>query len=329
MTLQNDAQEMTRSMIITQPGTSFWMPIRASEWASEVDWVFHFIFWVSFVFFALIVGLMVLFVIRYRRRIDVQVQPTPSYNLALELTWSVIPLALVITIFYFGFRGFMKITVMPLNAYEIHVTGRKWKWLFSYPNGLVDENLHLPVDRNVLLVITSEDVIHSLFIPAFRLKRDAVPGRYAKVTFRPVLTGKFDLLCAEYCGRGHSQMYTKAIVHPPGEFEKWLEDASNLLATIPAHEAGERLYKTRGCAQCHSVDGRAGIGPTFKGLFGSKPVLKDGSQILADENYIRESIIDPQAKIVAGFQPVMSTYKGLLTDQDITNLIAYIKTLKD
>lgn len=311
------------------PSDSFWMPVRASSAAGEVDWLFYFIFYISLFFFALIVGLMIWFTLRYRRRRQGEKgEPTPAHNTALELVWSGIPLLLVIGIFFVGFRGYMRMVVSPDSSYEIQVTGMKWKWLFTYPNGHVDENLHVPVETPVRLVMTSPDVIHSLYIPAFRLKKDVVPGRYNKMWFRAVRPGEYVMFCAEYCGTSHSDMLARVVVHPPGEFEKWLEEAANVLKKLPPAEAGAKLAMTRGCLQCHSADGKAGIGPTFQGLFGHAQPLTNGQTVVVDENYIRESILEPQAKVAAGYDPVMPSYQGRLKDPEIAAIIEYIKTLK-
>ncbi len=223
----------------------------------------------------------------------------------------------------------MNLRTPPEGAYEIQVTGQRWSWQFAYQNGYVDGDLHVPADVPVRLVMSSQDVIHSLFVPAFRLKMDAVPGRYTEAWFQADLPGEYPLLCAEYCGTGHSTMTATAIVHPPGEFEKWLEKASSFHELMSPAEAGRLLYRRRGCFQCHSVDGTANIGPTFKRLFGRKQALRDGSVLAVDENYVRESILEPQEKIVAGFEPVMPTYKGRLKDRDVTAIIEYIKTLRE
>ncbi len=308
------------------PEPTFWMPVQAANTAGNVDTVFYFILWIALVFFALIVGLSLLFVLRYRRRAGRDAEASASHNLPLEITWTVIPLVLVAVIFVFGFRNFLRLSTPPANAYEVMVTGQKWKWLFTYPNGYVDEALHVPVDRDVKLTITSEDVVHSLFIPAFRVKKDAVPGRYTNVWFRATLPGEHDLFCAEYCGTSHSDMLAKVVVHEPGGFETWLAGAADFLAQLPPAEAGERLYKARGCAQCHAADATAGIGPGFGGIFGHAAALRGGEQVQVDENYLRESILEPQAKVVAGFEPVMPTYKGRLSDREITAIIEYIKS---
>jgi len=315
------------SVLADGTDASPWMPPRVSTVAHHVDWLFNFILGISVFFFLLIVILMVLFVVRYRRREGRQAEASPSHNMALELTWTVIPLVLVVVIFFFGFRGFLDMTTAPANAYEILVDGQKWNWSFTYPNGYVDSNLHVPVQRPVRLVMTSADVIHSLYVPVFRIKSDVVPGRYSKAWFEATEPGQYELFCAEYCGTSHSDMIAQVIVHPPGEFERWLDQASNFLETMTPVEAGQKLYQIRGCQQCHSVDGTAKTGPSLLGVFGHTQALADGSSIVADENYIRESILEPVAKVVAGYEPVMPTYQGRIKDEEITAIIEYLKSL--
>lgn len=310
----------------------FWLPKPASTGAADVDWLFGVITSIAIFFFILITALTVVFVIRYRARPGHDVQPSPDHNRPLEITWTVIPLAIVIWIFWEGFAGYLDMSTPPQNAYEIQVLGQKWNWSFTYPNGYVDAQLHVPVDTNVRLVMTSQDVLHSLYIPAFRIKRDTVPGRYTKLWFRAPEPGTYDLFCAEYCGTSHSNMISKVIVHEPGGFETWLADASNFIDKLPPDqlwEAGEKLYRQRGCAQCHSVDGRSGTGPSFQGIWNKPAELEGGGSVLVDENYIRSSIVDPQAQIVAGYEPVMPTYKGRLKDKEITAIIEYIKKLEN
>jgi len=313
--------------ILAQSTGSFWLPPRASSVAPNVDWIFYFIYYISVFFFLLIVGLALLFVLRYRRRPGVKRREAPHGNLALELTWSAIPIVIVIAIFVLGFRGFMDMTVAPANAYEIKVIARQWSWMFQYPNGYVDKDLHVPVDQPVLLTMTSEDVIHGFYVPAFRVQLDIVPGRYNKTWFQATQPGTYPLYCAQYCGTGHSTMLAQVVVHEPGEFEKWLRDAADLFKTMTPAQVGERLYGLY-CASCHTIDGSARIGPTFKGLFGHQQKMRDGSTVVADENYIRESILEPQAKVVAGYDPVMPTFKGTFKDErDIMAIIDYLKTL--
>ncbi len=306
---------------------SFWMPPQISTVAHSVDSLFNFILGLSVFFFVLIVAVMLFFVIRYRRREGFDAADSASHNTALELTWTIIPLILVVVIFFFGFRGYLDMATPPSNAYEILVDGQKWNWSFTYPNGYVDENLHVPVDRPVRLVMTSADVIHSLYVPAFRIKMDVVPGRYSKAWFEATEPGEYQLFCAEYCGTSHSDMLAMVVVHPAGEFETWLEKASNFLETMTPVEAGQKLFSVRGCMQCHSVDGTAKTGPTMSGVFGRTEALADGGSVVVDENYIRESILEPMARVVAGYEPVMPTYQGRLKDAEITAIIEYLKSL--
>lgn len=315
------------AMFLQGPESSFWMPPGVSTVARNVDWLFSFILAISVFFFLLIVVVMTLFVIRYRRREGVAAEPSPSHNTAVEVTWTVIPLILVIVIFFFGFKGFLDMTTPPANAYEILVDGQKWNWSFTYPNGYVDSSLHVPVNRPVRLVMTSADVIHSLYVPAFRIKSDVVPGRYSKAWFEATEPGEYELFCAEYCGTSHSDMIAKVVVHPPGEFEGWLDKASNFLETMTPVEAGQKLFQVRGCQQCHSVDGTGKTGPSLLGVYGRTEAMTDGSSVVADENYIRESILEPMAKVVAGYEPVMPTYQGRLKDAEITAIIEYLKSL--
>ncbi|MDH3283290.1 MAG: cytochrome c oxidase subunit II [Acidobacteriota bacterium] len=309
-------------------GGTMWLPEQASTVAPIVDMAFYFILGVSIFFTVLICGITILFLIKYRHRPGHEAEKTPSHSTALELTWSVIPAILVVMMFFYGFRGYMSMHTPMADAYEVLVTGQKWKWLFTYPNGYIDENLHIEAGRNVRLVMSSEDVIHSVWVPAFRIKQDVVPGRYNKLWFRTEMPGEYVLFCTEYCGTSHSDMNAKVVVHPAGEFDAWLEEASDFLSRMPPAEAGALLYRQRGCTQCHSVDGGAGIGPTFLGLFGSRDQLTDGTRVLVDEDYVRESILYPQAKLVAGYDPVMPTYKGRLKDEEITAIIEYLKTIR-
>jgi len=310
-----------------QGSGTFWLPEQASTTAGKVDFLFYFIFWISVFFFVLIVGLMLMFVLRFKRRDSDQAEESPHHNLPLEILWTVIPIILVIIIFVMGFKSYLETATPAQNAYEILVKGQKWNWFFTYPNGYTDSELHVPLDRPVRLTLTSEDVIHSLFIPAFRIKMDAVPGRYNSTWFQATKPGQYPLLCTEYCGTGHSDMLSWCVVHEAGEFEKWLQEAGDFLSTLSPADAGERLYQIKGCKQCHSVDGSAMVGPTFQGLYGATRNFKDGGSLAAEENYIRESVLEPLARVVTGYEPVMPTYQGKVTDAEITALIAYIKKL--
>ena len=337
-------------------GGTFWMPQQASSYASDVDNLFYFIYYVSLFFFVLIVGLMFMFILLYRRRSEDQVVSKASHNTPLEITWTILPSILLVVMFWWGFKAYMVMRTTPENAYEIKVNAQKWSWEFVHPNGVSDSDLYIPLDTPIKLVMFSQDVLHSCFIPAFRAKRDVVPGRYADLSFTPTKVGEFPLLCAEYCGTSHSDM--RATVHvrdkdgfleylktadpfyemtveefdeylkgPEAFIEKNAEDPRFKRLRVPL-EMGQELYTKKGCKQCHSLDGAAGTGPTWKGLYGEPVTFRDGSRIeRVDDDYLRESMLDPHKRIVQGFEAVMP--KTTLSDPQISVLISYIKSLKE
>ena len=318
---------------------TFWLPSQSSTIAPRIDFLFDFIMWLSIFFTVLITGLGIWFLLKYRQRDGHESpQPSPSHNVPLELLWSGIPLLIVMFIFYDGWTGYLDARTPPGDAYEIHVTGQKWSWSFLYPkNGYIDNELHVPVDTNIRLIMSSEDVLHSFFIPAFRQKMDVVPGRYNDLWFIANEPGEYRIYCTEYCGTEHSSMLSKVIVHPTESqlaegglptYEEWLEEASNFVKNLPPIEAGQKLYETRGCTQCHSVDGSKGIGPSFKEIqFGQSRPLQGGGTVVWDEEYIRESILNSKAKIAAGYEPVMPSYDGRFKTEELTVLIEYMKSL--
>jgi len=307
---------------------SFWLPAQLSTHGAGVDRLFYFIFWISVFFFFVILAMATFFLVKYRR-IGGQVvrRDSAHHNTGLELIWSGIPLAIVLTIFVMGFRSYMDLTTPPEKSYEITVNAQKWNWSFTYPNGYVDSELHVPSERPVNLIMTSTDVIHSFFVPELRAKQDVVPGRYTKLWFQTTQPFEGKVLCAEYCGTEHSGMQARFIAHPPEEFDEWLRKAADFVSQLPPVEAGQLLYQKRGCAQCHSIDGAGGIGPTFRGSFGNRRQFTDGTSGTMDENYIRESLLNPRAKTVAGFDPVMPTFQGRLKEKEVEAIIAYIKSL--
>ena len=305
---------------------SAYLPPKASTYAPEVDRVFNAILLITTFFCLLIVAGMLYFAIRYRHRPGHEGGESPGHSTALELTWTIVPTIIVLTIFYYGFRGYLDMTVVPPNAYEITVESKMWNWGFVYPNGHVNPELHIPKNRPVRLILTSGDVIHSLYIPAFRAQKQAVPGRYNRFWIQGTQAGDFPVYCAQYCGTSHSEMITRVVVHEPADFDAWLETASNpeKQPDFTPARAGAQLIQRRGCQQCHSLDGSAGTGPTFKDLFGRQEALGDGS-VQVDENYIRESILYPNKRIVQGFQAVMPSYLGSLKDKEIDWIIAALK----
>lgn len=315
--------------MLANADAGFWFPEQSSTVAEHSDSVYFFILYVCTFFFVLIVSLMVLFMVKYRHRPGMEATKTSTHNLTLELSWSVIPTLLTIVMFWVGFTGYIDMRTPPSDSYEINVIAKKWVWAFQYPNGWIESELHIPKDENVTLTMSSDDVIHSLWVPAFRTKMDVVPGRYTQEWFKATRAGKFPLMCAEYCGQKHSMMTTNVVVHETrGDFDKWLQQASDIHKNKTAVEAGEYFYKTRGCIQCHSLDGVPKNGPSFKGLYGKEEKLADGSTVKVDDNYLRESILEPQAQVVLGFKPIMPTFKGQLKDKDITALIEFIKAQK-
>ena len=314
--------------LLSEP--TYWMPPPASNHATLVDDLYYFLYWTSVISFVLIVVVAGWFVWRYRSRGDQneKAESQADHSTILEIAWS-LPVFLVgLIAFYFGAVGYIDLRSPPDDAYEIRVTAYKWAWEFAYRNGATSPDLHVPVDRPVRLVMSSDDVIHSLFIPAFRVKQDIVPGRYSDAWFEPLTAGEFQGFCTEYCGTKHSEMLFKVVVHPSGEFEQWLQEAGNILDKYPPEEAGKLLVAQKGCPQCHSVDGTNGIGPSFKGIWATQRGLVDGSNVKVDENYIRSSILNPQAQVAAGYRPVMPTFRGKLKDREIDAIIAYLKTLK-
>ncbi|MEN8151850.1 MAG: cytochrome c oxidase subunit II [Planctomycetota bacterium] len=430
---------------LAQSGSSPWLPEQASTSAVKVDSALAVVFWISVFFFALIVGLMTIFVLRYRRKRGEGAYSQKNASTTIEIIWTAIPFVVVVTIFWAGFAAFLDLVVAPDDAMEIKVIGRRWSWAFEYPNGLIHDSLHVPVDKPVRLTMRSEDVIHSFYVPDFRLKMDVVPGRYNKAWFTATKVGEWPIYCAEYCGTGHSDMLSSVIVHPVGGYEEWLKRAADifspflrissftnstallvslkegtrpidtylrgrlteptqarvaeftgatppgedLLKTVmdeindvidgePIHdearfagvelhagtkeilakeepkpeeiaqlhrflladaypaairrgpdpiEAGRKVYQASGCTACHALTNESGIGPGLGGLWGKQEKLSPSGTALVDENYLRESLIDPNTKIAAGFEPRMPTYKGQLSDRQIDALIAFIRAL--
>ncbi len=307
------------------------MPPGGSTIAGEVDALFYFMVYASIALFAIVVFGMIFFSLRYRHKSQEQDSTTPgiTHNTKLELLWSVIPTIMVIIVFFWGFNVYLKMNVVPKDAIEIKVTGQKWFWTFDYPEGINMVNeLVVPVGKPIKLLMSSRDVIHSFFVPDFRIKMDVLPNRYTITWFEATGIGEHNLFCAEFCGDSHSDMIGKVKVVSEREYDAWLETGAGGGEDMPADKLGEKLFRTRACYTCHSVEGKAAVGPHLNGVFGKSVRLKDGKTVTVDENYIRESVLEPQASIVDGFQPVMPTYQGILNDRQIDALIAYIKSLK-
>ncbi len=299
-------------------------PPQASTIASEVDALYFFHIAVTSFFSLLIAAGVVYFAIRYRRRSNAESPPEIEGSLALELTWTFIPLLITIVMFVWGAQVFFHINRPPDNSMNVSVVGKRWMWKLQHPTGQREINeLHVPLGRPVRLTITSEDTIHSFFIPAFRIKKDAVPGRYNTAWFEATKAGSFHILCAEYCGTEHAKMIGRVVVMEADDYQTWLAGGPTPESPI---KAGERLFVEMNCVTCHRPDS-AGRGPILNGIFGRAVRLQSGESVVADAAYVRESILNPAAKVVAGYQPVMPTYQGQVSEESILNLIAYIRSL--
>ncbi len=309
---------------------SIYMPPANSTIASEVDALFYFIFYTAIVLFLIVISFTAYFVIKYRRKGERELTSGVAHNLKLEILWTVIPTILVIIVFIWGFKTYLRMNVAPKDALEIKATGQKWFWTFDYENGANSLNdLVVPVGKPVKLLMSSQDVIHSFFVPDFRVKMDVLPNRYTITWFEALNVGEYDIFCTEYCGKGHSEMLGKVKVLEMEEYHQWLEKAAvDIPEGMSLTEAGAQFYNSKACATCHSIDGTAGVAPSFLNRFGSMEKLSDGKEVMVDENYIRKSILNPQAEVVLGYQPVMPTYQGVLKDRQIDALIAYIKSLQ-
>jgi cytochrome c oxidase subunit 2 len=299
-------------------------PEKASTLAGEVDALYFTFLGISVFFGLLVAGLVVFFAVRYRRRAEDEIGRPEKAGIWLEITWSVIPLAILLSMFAWGAKVFIKAYRPPADAVEYFVTAKQWMWKFQHPQGNREINeLHVPLGQPIRLTMTSEDVIHSFFVPAFRVKADVLPGRYTSVWFEANKVGTFHLFCAEYCGAEHSLMGGGIIVMEPADYERWLAGRDSGPSVVAS---GEELFRVKACSTCHRADS-ATLAPILHGLFGEAVELDDGSVEIADENYLRESILNPTAKLVKGYRPLMPTFQGQLTEDEVLQLIGYIKSL--
>ena len=299
-------------------------PEQASAQAAQVDGIYFFMLAVTAFFSLLIAGLVVLFAIKYRRRHKDEVGADIHGSLALELLWTIIPFMITMVMFVWGAKVFFDVYRPPAGAMEVYVVGKQWMWKAQHMDGLREINeLHVPIGRPVKLIMGSEDVLHSFYIPSFRVKADVIPGRYNVLWFTATKPGRYHLFCAEYCGTKHSGMIGWVYAMEPNEFQAWLGGGN--ASDTPA-AAGAKLFQDFACSSCHRDDALAPA-PQLKGLFGKTVQLQNGGTVVADESYIRESIVLPQAKIVNGFPPIMPTFQGLVSEEQLLQLIAYVRSL--
>jgi len=301
------------------------IPDSASTLSSEVDALYFYISGVTVFFTLLISGVIIYFVIRYRRRNPYEIPRPIEGSMKLETLWSVIPLLIAMTFFVWGAKVYFEQYRPVTNAVEIYVVGKQWMWKFQHSTGQREINeLHVPVGRKVKLIMTTEDVIHDLYFPAFRIKTDVVPGKYTTEWFEATKPGRYHFFCAEYCGMNHSGMRGFIEVMEPTAYENWL--SGNAGQASPA-AAGRGLYESLGCASCHGANAEGGRGPSLIGLYGSKVTLSNGPLATADEGYLRESILNPQEKIVTGFGPIMPSFQGQISEEQLLQVVAYVKSL--
>ena len=298
-----------------------------SNLAGAVDRAFIFIFTISFIFTIGITAMMIYILIHFsRKKVKNPRQFTGSVK--LEIVWTVVPLIIVLMMFYFGWVGFAPMRKVPANAMPIKVIGRMWTWDFDYGNGKISKVLVVPYNRDIKLNLVSLDVNHGLFIPAFRVKEDVIPGYSNYLWFRPIIKDTFDIFCTEYCGLAHSGMVSKVIVIDSLAFEKWLVDLK-VTGDVPDHP-GLTIIKANACLTCHSLDGTRIVGPSFKGLYGSKRVVitdQGEKEVEAFDDYIKRSILDPNAEVVKGFNKgLMQSYKEVLKGEDLDKIVDYFRT---
>jgi cytochrome c oxidase subunit 2 len=300
-------------------------PEGASTFAARVDLLYLFLVAVSLFFSVLIGALVFVFAVRFRRRSEEEVPRAIEGDMRLEALWIGVPLVITMVVFFWSAALYFDMSRPPADAADVYVVGKQWMWKIQHPDGRREINeLHLAVGRPVRLLMTSEDVIHSFYVPAFRAKMDVVPGRYTSMWFEPTRPGRYHLFCAEYCGTRHSQMSGSVIAMTPADYERWLAGGGEPGETMAAR--GRRAFERLRCDTCHAA-GAGQRGPVLEGVVGSQVRLADGRTVTADAAYLRESILHPAAKVTAGFEPVMPTYEGQVGEEEILQLIAYIESL--
>jgi len=305
------------------------MPTEGTKIASQVDNLYGFLLAASFISCVIVIGGMIFFVWKYRRRTETDKTAYITHNTFLEFLWSFIPLVIFLAVFAWGWIIYHDMRTMPKDALEVQVTGKQWAWEFEYKSGVKTGNLLVvPVNKDVKLIMTSKDVLHSFYIPSFRIKQDVIPGSYTALWFNADKLGEFHVFCAEFCGTQHSGMLATVKVVTQAEYEAWLIEESQVGA-LPLAQRGQKLFQAKACASCHSVaDASAKVGPSLWQKFGAKELTEEG-EFVVDENFVREAILNPNAKTTKGFpKGVMPTFQGQLNETELSALIEYIKTLK-
>jgi cytochrome c oxidase subunit 2 len=307
-------------------------PEQASTVAGRVDTLFYTLVGLSLLFALPIALLIVYFALKYRRGSGASRAGARSNNVKLELAWTIIPAFMAIGVFGWAANLYFDMERPPAGAADVYVVGKQWMWKFQHPEGQREINeLHVPINRPIRLIMASEDVIHSFYVPAFRVKQDVLPGRYTTIWFQATKVGEYHLFCAEYCGGEHAAMGGTVFVLEQADYERWL--AGGTAGGAPQSPtslaaAGQQLFASLGCSGCHRMDG-SGVGPSLAGVFGMPVPLQDGTTVMADEQYLRDSILLPQKQVVAGRQPVMPSFQGRVSEEQLLELIAYIKSLGD
>ncbi len=324
--------QLTRMLFINlaHAETSYMMPEQGTAIAKQIDNLYGFLVVVSFISCAILIGGMLYFAVKYKRKSQSDKTPYITHDTRLEVLWSVLPLIIFLLVFAWGWIIYHDMRTMPKNALEIQVTGKQWAWTAEYKNGVRSTEIVVPVNKDVKIILAAEDVLHSFYVPSFRIKQDAVPGRYTALWFNSEKLGEFHVFCTEYCGTSHSAMTTKLRVVSQEDYEKWLVEESEI-GLLSMTQRGAKYFKTRACASCHNVDNPAvKIGPSLYKKWGTEEEFDEGKKVVFDENYVRESIMLPQAKIVKGYPrpSPMPSFQGQLSESELAAIIEYIKGLK-
>ncbi|MFN0248480.1 MAG: cytochrome c oxidase subunit II [Kofleriaceae bacterium] len=328
-------EKLVRRPIMDRVDSNYWFPRSVNIEADDSDMMYLATLGLSAFFFFAISFIVIYFTWRYRHRKGHKSEPSPSHHDVLEITWTIIPTIIVVFLFYYGWRGYIRVVTPPVKAVEVQVQAWRWAWSFTHSNGVEDSDLHVPVNMPVRLVMTSRDVLHAFYVPVMRTKQDIIPRRYTYVWFYPTKPGTYRLHCAEYCGTDHSQMGRQSdgrraviVVHEPGDYERYLADKAASSSSMAPDKLGAMLYEKKGCVACHSIDGSTKVGPSFKGTWGVEVPQEGAPPRLVDENYIRESIIYPNKSGRPGIARSMPSFDGQLKEKEIEGLIAFIKSLK-